>query len=84
MQGAAEVLILVVLPSSPIEPIASRISSDISQLLPSGGHLDIWPMRSDDSLLRGVRSAECKIFERRDTMDSVPEQRQGRKRWKLW
>ena len=57
-----QVLILVVLPSFPIKETSTRISASISQLLPTGKHLDIWPMQSDDSLLDAVRQAECTIF----------------------
>jgi hypothetical protein len=64
MECPAQVLVVVIRNSIAIEPTLAAVTSRIERLLPTAGHLDIWPLLSASSLLSAVRDAGCRIFER--------------------
>jgi hypothetical protein len=45
--------------------LMENIENALTSILPTGPHLDVWPLSMADPILHGIRKANCIIFERR-------------------
>lgn len=64
MPKPAQVLIVVLQPSASLETTMPVILAVVRAALPQDKHLDIWPFRPRDSLLKVVRTANCCLLNR--------------------
>jgi hypothetical protein len=61
MTGPAQVLAIVIDPRANEGEILSSIANGLSRILPSGEHLDVWPLRSGSAMHRDVQGTRCSI-----------------------
>ena len=62
MEGAAQVLVLVIERGTNVETLMHEVGCRLGQMLPEGQRLDVWPVVEGSSVLRDVRAAGCQIL----------------------
>jgi len=60
MKVPAQVLVIVVRDPD-VQRAVEKIGSGLTRILPSGRHMDVWPMSPSDGLLPSVRGADCRV-----------------------
>lgn len=61
MEEPAQVLVLVLAREADLTKITEELGRGLSDLLPRGMHLDIWPIPVGHEMLDNVREAGCQI-----------------------
>ena len=62
METPAQVLVVVVDTKDSIGVALEVVSRRLAKILPTGMHLDVWPMDKNHPSLRAVRKTHCRIF----------------------
>ena len=61
MEGPAQVLVLVVDPGANKQGVLDAVGEGLTRTLPSGVHLDVWPLDESNDLLSSVRETRTHI-----------------------
>ncbi|MCA1788823.1 MAG: enhanced serine sensitivity protein SseB C-terminal domain-containing protein [Thioalkalivibrio sp.] len=61
MESPAQVLFVVVAPGSSPAEIGEQLGRGLTEMLPSGEHLDVMPLDGSHQLLSSVRGAGCSL-----------------------
>jgi hypothetical protein len=64
MKGPAQVLVVVIEPGADHSAILNALDEGLTQILPAGEQIDVWPVSPDSSRLTNVRAARCTLFEK--------------------
>jgi len=76
----AQVLVVVAAPGADEGALLRQIGAEMAGILPSGMHIDAFPLPQDSPLLPGVRRAGCQIA----GPDPSPSSADHRPWWRFW
>ncbi|HLL76772.1 MAG TPA: hypothetical protein VK421_16070 [Pyrinomonadaceae bacterium] len=76
MESAAQVLVVRIEPGADVDALMHEVGCRLSQLLPEGVRLDVWPLTEESGALSDVRAAGCQIL--------GPPPRARRPWWRFW
>ena len=62
MERAGQVLVVLIKPGADVDALMHEVGCRLSQLLPGGERLDVWPLTEDNGALGDVRAAGCQIL----------------------
>jgi hypothetical protein len=82
MQQPAQVLVVVLAADAHVECTLKSLQEGLSSLTLPGGHLDIWPLPPNNSMLAAVRKAGCSLKSVSDIESGIHTQ--PGKWWKIW
>jgi hypothetical protein len=61
MEESAQVLVVVLRQGADLKLVTEQLGSGLSEILPEGMHLDVWPIPVGDTMVDDVRRTGCLI-----------------------